>query len=87
MHQIDEMGAQVGNGTVAEFAVAVPAGEQIRVEGSLGQVHEKLIPIDVFLAHVLLEVMVPIGLLAVADLLDARGLAQHARLPQRAEPE
>ena len=81
--QVDEVAGQAGDGTVGEAAHAVPAGEVVGAEGTRRNVHEKLLPVHVLRVG-LGQAGIPVGPGAVADLLDARHLAQHAGLEELA---
>ena len=83
VHQVDEVAAEPGHGPAGEVAEAVPAREADRVERLRAGVHQEFLPVDV-LGVGLGDPAVPVGLRAVAVLLDAPDRAQDARAVQLA---
>jgi hypothetical protein len=78
VHEVEEVGAPLRDGALAELVVAIPGGILARIELLLGRVAEELGPVDVFLFDVLAEVGIPVGFVAVAALVDAHDLAEGA---------
>ena len=81
--QVDEMATEVGHRAVGVVEVAIPAGIDARIERPLGRVEQEFVPVYVGLLD-LLEEAVPVGLVAVAALLDPRSPSQHAGFPDLA---
>ena len=78
MHRVEKMDAQLRYRAIAEFAVAHPAGEQLRVERTFGRAGEELAPLDLALLR-LCQARVPERFATVAALFDAGELAEYSR--------
>src|SRR5262249_50232680 len=79
---VEEMHSPLGHGALREFPVAIPPRVQNRIEGLRGAALREGVPVEVLCADVSLEVLVPVGPLAVPYLLDAGESADLARLHQ-----
>ena len=80
--RVEEVHGPLGHGALRELPVPIPGRVQNRIEGLRRAPLCERLPVEVLCPDVGLEVFVPVGPFAVADLLDARESAEFARLHQ-----